>query len=228
MNPKAVLEFAAANNVKFVDIRFTDLPGLWQHVSFPIHELDESSFEDGFGMDGSSIRGWAAIHESDMLLVPDPSWYIARPVHRDAHPGDDWRHHRPRDASALCEGSPQYRQEGRELPRLLRGSRIRPISARKPSSSFLTTSGSIRPSSTASTLLTRKRGAGTPAARRTTWVTGPATRKAISPFRPPIITRTCAARWFWPWKRPGLRSSATTTKWPPAGRPRSTRDSTRW
>src|SRR2546428_9228726 len=72
MNPKAVLEFAAANNAKVVDIRFTDLPGLWHHVSFPIHELDEKSFEDGFGMDGSSIRGWAAIHESDMLLIPDP------------------------------------------------------------------------------------------------------------------------------------------------------------
>jgi len=79
MNPKAVLEFAAANNVKIVDIRFTDLPGLWQHVSFPIHELEESSFEDGFGMDGSSIRGWAAIHESDMLLVPDPSWFMLDP-----------------------------------------------------------------------------------------------------------------------------------------------------
>jgi glutamine synthetase len=76
MNPKAVLEFAAANNVKIVDIRFTDLPGLWHHISFPIHELEESSFEDGFGMDGSSIRGWAAIHESDMLLVPDPTWYM--------------------------------------------------------------------------------------------------------------------------------------------------------
>jgi glutamine synthetase len=79
MNPKAVLEFAAANSVKIVDIRFTDLPGLWQHVSFPIHELEESSFEEGFGMDGSSIRGWAAIHESDMLLVPDPSWYMLDP-----------------------------------------------------------------------------------------------------------------------------------------------------
>ena len=79
MNPKAVLEFAAANNVKMIDLRFTDLPGLWQHVSYPIHELEESSFEEGFGMDGSSIRGWAAIHESDMLLVPDPSWCTLDP-----------------------------------------------------------------------------------------------------------------------------------------------------
>src|SRR5579884_3137826 len=73
MGPQEVLEFARKNEVKIVDIRFTDLPGLWHHVSFPIHELTEQSFEDGFGIDGSSIRGWASIHESDMLLVPDPT-----------------------------------------------------------------------------------------------------------------------------------------------------------
>ena len=54
------------------DLGFTDLPGLWHHISFPIQQLEEKSFEDGFGIDGSSIRGWASIHESDMLLVPDP------------------------------------------------------------------------------------------------------------------------------------------------------------
>jgi glutamine synthetase len=74
MQPKEVLEYAKANGVKILDLRFTDLPGLWHHVSFPIHELTESSFEDGFGIDGSSIRGWASIHESDMLLVPDPGF----------------------------------------------------------------------------------------------------------------------------------------------------------
>ncbi len=79
MSAKDVLEFAKTHDVKIVDVRFTDLPGLWHHVSFPIHQLDASSFEDGFGMDGSSIRGWAAIHESDMLLVPDPAWYMLDP-----------------------------------------------------------------------------------------------------------------------------------------------------
>jgi glutamine synthetase len=73
MTPKEVLQFAEQNKVKMVDIRFSDLPGLWHHISFPIQALDEGSFEDGFGIDGSSIRGWAAIHESDMLLVPDPT-----------------------------------------------------------------------------------------------------------------------------------------------------------
>ncbi|HUX66768.1 MAG TPA: type I glutamate--ammonia ligase [Terriglobales bacterium] len=74
--PKEILEFCKKNEVKIVDVRFTDLPGLWHHVSFPISQVSESSFEEGFGMDGSSIRGWAAIHESDMLLTPDPSWYM--------------------------------------------------------------------------------------------------------------------------------------------------------
>ncbi len=73
MSPKQALEFATSNEAKQVDLRFTDLPGLSQHVSYPISELTEDSFEEGFGFDGSSIRGWAAINESDMLLMPDPS-----------------------------------------------------------------------------------------------------------------------------------------------------------
>ena len=72
MNPKSVLKYASEQGAKFVSTRFTDLPGSWQHLTFPISELDEGSFEDGFGFDASSIRGWAAIHESDMLLIPDP------------------------------------------------------------------------------------------------------------------------------------------------------------
>jgi glutamine synthetase len=73
MTPKEVIEFAKQQDARQVDLRFTDLPGLSQHVSYPINQLTESSFEEGFGIDGSSIRGWAAINESDMLLVPDGS-----------------------------------------------------------------------------------------------------------------------------------------------------------
>jgi len=78
-DPKKVLEFVKEHNVQVLDLRFTDLPGLWHHVSYPIAMLSESSFEEGFGMDGSSIRGWAAIHESDMLLIPDAGKYILDP-----------------------------------------------------------------------------------------------------------------------------------------------------
>src|SRR5262245_11210242 len=71
MTPKEVLEFAKKNEAKQLDLRFTDLPGVWQHVSYPISQLTEDTFEEGFGIDGSRIRGWAAINESDMLLIPD-------------------------------------------------------------------------------------------------------------------------------------------------------------
>src|ERR671937_3017264 len=79
MSPQEVLEFSKKNDAKQLDLRFTDIPSLQHHVSYPINELEESSFEEGFGMDGSSIRGWAAIHESDMLLMPDPKWFMLDP-----------------------------------------------------------------------------------------------------------------------------------------------------
>jgi len=71
MTPADALKLAKEKDVRVVDIRFMDFPGVWQHFSVPIGELDESSFEDGFGFDGSSIRGWQPIHASDMLVIPD-------------------------------------------------------------------------------------------------------------------------------------------------------------
>ena len=71
MTPKQVLDMANEKGLKVVDLRFLDFLGLWQHFTVPLSELDETSFEDGFGFDGSSIRGWQPIHASDMLVVPD-------------------------------------------------------------------------------------------------------------------------------------------------------------
>jgi glutamine synthetase len=79
MSPQEVLDFAKKNDAKQLDLRFTDLPGLWQHVSYPITQMTEECFSDGFGIDGSSIRGWAAINESDMLLMPDASTAMMDP-----------------------------------------------------------------------------------------------------------------------------------------------------
>ncbi len=73
MDAKGVLEYSAKHKAKILDLRFIDVPGIWQHVSYPIGELTEDSFHEGFGFDASSIRGWASIHESDMLLIPDPN-----------------------------------------------------------------------------------------------------------------------------------------------------------
>jgi glutamine synthetase len=76
---RSVLDFAKKHDAKILDLRFTDIPGLWHHVSYPIEQLTEASFEDGFGIDGSSIRAWAGIHESDMLLKPDANCHLLDP-----------------------------------------------------------------------------------------------------------------------------------------------------
>jgi glutamine synthetase len=83
MTPKEVLDMAKENGAKIVDLRFMDFPGLWQHFSVPMRELEESSFEDGFGFDGSSIRGWQPIHASDMLVIPDPETAKMDPFYAD-------------------------------------------------------------------------------------------------------------------------------------------------
>jgi glutamine synthetase len=70
-SPADVFRLAKEKGVEMVDLRFMDFPGLWQHFSIPVVKLDEDAFENGLGFDGSSIRGWQGIHESDMLVVPD-------------------------------------------------------------------------------------------------------------------------------------------------------------
>ncbi|MFM7700084.1 MAG: glutamine synthetase beta-grasp domain-containing protein, partial [Bacteroidota bacterium] len=73
MTPKEILALCREKGVKAVDLRFMDFIGTWQHTTIPVHQLTEDTFNDGQGFDGSSIRGWQQINESDMLLVPDPS-----------------------------------------------------------------------------------------------------------------------------------------------------------
>ncbi len=80
MTPSDVVALAKEKEVKIVDFKFMDLPGMWQHFSIPATELKEDMFEEGLGFDGSSIRGFQAINESDMLLFPDPATAIVDPV----------------------------------------------------------------------------------------------------------------------------------------------------
>jgi len=79
MTPKEVLDFAKKNEAKILDLKFIDLLGSWQHFSVPISELEVSLFEEGLGFDGSSIRGWQAINNSDMLVIPDSTTAIMDP-----------------------------------------------------------------------------------------------------------------------------------------------------
>ena len=71
MTPEEVLKLIKENGVKIVDIKFADLPGTWQHFSVPAHVLEEDTFAEGIPFDGSSIRGFQSINESDMLVIPD-------------------------------------------------------------------------------------------------------------------------------------------------------------
>ena len=75
----ATLALARQNNAQMVDFKFVDLPGTWQHFTMPIADLEPDVFEDGLGFDGSSIRGWQEIDESDMLVVPDPTTAVMDP-----------------------------------------------------------------------------------------------------------------------------------------------------
>ena len=80
LTPKDVVKLVKDSNVKMIDFKFVDLPGVWQHYSIPAYRLDESLFEDGIGFDGSSIRGFAQIQESDMLVFPDPDTAFVDPM----------------------------------------------------------------------------------------------------------------------------------------------------
>ncbi len=82
MDSKEVLAFAKEKNVRIVDFRFMDVPGLWQHFSMRASALTQELFEEGVGFDGSSIRGFQAIDESDMVLIPDPSSAFLDPFTR--------------------------------------------------------------------------------------------------------------------------------------------------
>ncbi len=82
MNTKTasdVIKFAQEKGAKMVDLKFCDLIGTWQHLTIPLHQLTDENFENGFGFDGSSIRGWKGIEESDMIIVPDPTTAIMDP-----------------------------------------------------------------------------------------------------------------------------------------------------
>ncbi|MCB9667643.1 MAG: type I glutamate--ammonia ligase [Myxococcales bacterium] len=84
LSPKQVIEFARKNKAVMADLRFIDMPGIWQHTSVPIERITESCFDEGFGFDGSSIRGYQPINASDMLIIPDAATAVMDPF--TAHP----------------------------------------------------------------------------------------------------------------------------------------------
>jgi glutamine synthetase len=79
MTPSEVIKYAEKHGAKMIDCKFIDLIGTWQHITYPIWRLTEEVFEEGFGFDGSSIRGFKAINASDMLMIPDPATAVMDP-----------------------------------------------------------------------------------------------------------------------------------------------------
>ena len=69
---REIVDLIKEQNIKMVDLKFIDVPGTWQHTTIPADQMDEGALQDGIGFDGSSIRGFQSIHESDMILKPDP------------------------------------------------------------------------------------------------------------------------------------------------------------
>ncbi len=82
MTPKELLEFVKKNKVEMVDFKFVDFPGTWQHFTIPVSEFTEEVIREGSGFDGSSIRGWQAINDSDMLAIPDPKTAFVDPFNK--------------------------------------------------------------------------------------------------------------------------------------------------
>ena len=83
MSPAEVLKLIKERGLKLADYKFVDLLGQWQHTTMPIHRITEECFTEGFGFDGSSIRGWKAIHESDMIFVPDANTACVDPFFKE-------------------------------------------------------------------------------------------------------------------------------------------------
>ena len=81
--PQEVLQMIKDEDIQIIDLKFIDLPGIWQHCSFFQDQIDEDSFVDGVAFDGSSIRGWKAINESDMSMVPDPKTAWIDPFYKE-------------------------------------------------------------------------------------------------------------------------------------------------
>ena len=195
MKPAEVMSLIKEHSVQAVDVRFVDLPGLWQHFTVSAKEFSEDAFEEGLGFDGSSIRGFQEIQESDMLLDAGSGHRVPRSLHGRAHAGADLRRQGSGDRRVVHARSAAHREEGRGVPEVHRDRRhgvLRPGGGilhlrRRPLRSG--------PRTTATTTSTRSRDSGTPGARRNpTSATSLATRKATSRCRRWTSSRTSAPR----------------------------------
>jgi glutamine synthetase len=211
-----------------VDVRFCDLPGVMQHFTVPVGSFTEDVFTDGLGFDGSSIRGFQAIHESDMQLLPDPTTARIDPFRTRKTLILNFFIHDPLTGE-------QYSRDPRNVAKkaeaYLKGSGIADTAFFGAEAEFYIFDSIRYDSSPEGTYVTStpRRRPGTPArtCRAATSATSPAPRAATSRSPRPTTTPTCATRWPSSSRRPAWSSSAATTRSARPARPRSTTASAR-
>ena len=225
--PGEVLSMVEDEGVEFVDLRFCDLPGVMQHVSIPATVLDEGQFEEGHAFDGSSVRGFQQIQESDMVLVADPNTAYLDPfrarktlvLHCDvADPVTGERY--SRDPRHVAKKAEEY----------LFSTGIADTAYFGPEPEFFIfddvrfeTTGNASFYKVESVEGQWNTGPGRGPA---TSATSPGRRRGTSRRRRWITTRICARRWRRRCTRSGSRPSCTTTRSPRAARARSASAST--
>ena len=193
-SPNDVKKLAKDSKIEIIDLRFVDLPGVWQHFSLPARELSDDLFSEGIGFDGSSIRGFQQIQESDMLLIADPETAYVDPVLEVP------------TLSMICNVfDPVTRETYTRDPRhiaqkaeaYLKSTGIADISYWGPEAEFYIFDD-VRYDQTAQAAITTStpsRASGTRGGRRArTWATSCGTRKVTSPSRRPTSSRTSARR----------------------------------
>jgi glutamine synthetase len=217
MTPKDIIKFAKEKGVQIVDLRFVDLPGTWQHFSITADELSEDLFAEGIGFDGSSIRGFQTINESDMLLFPDPTTAQLDPFTehqtlvlicdvKDPVTGGNYS----RDPRYVARKAEEYVKKIGLADTVYIGPELEFFILDNVSFDQGYNFGFYYLDSEAAF-----------------WAIVRATSKATSRSRPTTTPRTYVPRWYWRSKASGSRSKSITTKWRREARPKSTCASTR-
>ena len=221
MSPQDVLAFAQENGAKQLDMRFTDIPGLQHHISYPIAMLTEDTFEEGFGIDGASIRGWAAINESDMILIPDPQTAMMDPFYEV-----------PTLVMTGMVKDPITRQSYERDPRhIAQKSEAYLRSTGLADTCFVGAEGEFFVFDNIRFDSTPNSGYYYIDAEEGRWNTGresnnhgyrPRYKEGYFPVPPPTTTRTSAPKWSRSWSPAASSLNATTTKSPPVASAKST------
>ena len=195
-NSDELLKYIKDEGVEMVDVRFCDLPGVMQHFTVPVSSFDQSVFDDGLNFDGSSIRGFQAIHESDMSLFPDPTTAYLDPFRVAKTLVVNFFIHDPLTGEAYSPRPAQHRPQGPGLPRLDRHRRPPRTSPPRRSSTCSTrVRFETKVERRRTTTSTPRPAPGTPAPRTTTAATRSATRAGTSRSRRTTTSATCATRW---------------------------------